>query len=323
MAQGRDAAEWVSISLADTSSGDAASADQNSAFDAASAASRAAVARGNFQGALDVLNRFLDAMPDHLGALELLVDVCLSAGFDEALADAQTRMAHVCLEKGCYAEAQVIANDLAARFPDHPEHQKLAARVESIARKSGFGSVAKTATPAFALGASARQTPALQAPKAPEALEAPEAPDPAFAELRDAVLESLAARAEQRYADAVARLDAHRTTEATHILEVLVAVPWLRARAGTRLARVLREHGALPSAMAWLEWVAEAPPDSEEVGHDVAYEIAVTLEALGHHVEALGVYRELLIEVGPAYRDVSARVQRLSTPRRPASGRAV
>ncbi|HZT75831.1 MAG TPA: hypothetical protein VFA27_04180 [Vicinamibacterales bacterium] len=332
MAAARDASDWVTVSLGDASPGDAAPADQDAAFEAASNEARAAVARRDFASAVAALSRFLDTAPDHLGALERLVDVCLAGGLDAELADAQTRMAHVCLEQGCYAEAQVIANDLALRYPDHPEHQKLAARVESIARKSGFGAVAQTQAPLAAAHAPvaprapvAPVAPAARA--APPASPAPAPPppqiDPAFASLRDAVMDSLSARAEARFADAVARLDSHRTSEATHILHVVAAVPALRARAGTRLARVLRDRGATADAMAWLEWVAEAPPDTEDVGHDVAYEIAVTLEALGQYVEALGVYRELLHEVGATYRDVAARVQHLSAPRRPASGRAV
>jgi hypothetical protein len=53
------------------------------------------------------------------------------------------------------------------------------------------------------------------------------------------------------------------------------------------------------------------PPADEESGHELAYQLAVTLEALGQQAQAVGVYRELLAEVGPDYRDVAARAERL------------
>ncbi len=67
-------------------------------------------------------------------------------------------------------------------------------------------------------------------------------------------------------------------------------------------------------ALSCLEWVAELPPSTEDGGHELAYELAVTLEALGQHAQALGVYRELLAEVGPSYRDLAGRVERLRAP---------
>jgi hypothetical protein len=54
------------------------------------------------------------------------------------------------------------------------------------------------------------------------------------------------------------------------------------------------------------------PPADEESGHELAYELALTLEALGQDAQALGVYRELLAEVGPGYRDISTRARRLA-----------
>jgi len=54
------------------------------------------------------------------------------------------------------------------------------------------------------------------------------------------------------------------------------------------------------------------PPADEDSGHELAYELALTLEALGQDAQALGVYRELLAEVGPGYRDISTRARRLA-----------
>ncbi len=137
-------------------------------------------------------------------------------------------------------------------------------------------------------------------------------PDTAFEEIRDALLEEAAAAAEERFAEATRHIEAHRFDEAARALEEAMCAPHLRAPAGSRLAQIYREQGAAMEALTCLEWVAEIPPSSEESGHELAYELALTLEALGQHAQALGLYRELLAEVGPGYRDVDARAQRLA-----------
>lgn len=136
--------------------------------------------------------------------------------------------------------------------------------------------------------------------------------DQAFQDFRDGLLEEAAAVAEERFVEATRLIESHRLEEAARALEEAMCAPHLRSPAGSRLARIYREQGAAMEALTCLEWVAEIPPSSEESGHELAYELALTLEALGQHAQALGLYRELLAEVGPGYRDIEERAQRLA-----------
>jgi hypothetical protein len=301
--------EWVPISLNEALQGDGGppeSSDAETAFRDAADAARAAAARHEFTAAIAVLEHFLASEPDHIGALERLVDVCIAGELEGELVDAQTRLATACMERGCYAEAQVIANDLVLRYPDSERHRTLARHVATIARLSGYDDM-----PLPSSGIDQHRaidiTPAVDE----IAAESDELDIP-FAGIRDQIIESIAARADAQFERAASLVAARRFDEGARVLELLIAVAGYRTRAGSRLARIYRERGSAADAMGLLEWIADAPPDSEESGHELAYELALTLEALGLRAEALGVYRELLHEVGPGYRDIAARAKQLA-----------
>jgi len=95
-------------------------------------------------------------------------------------------------------------------------------------------------------------------------------------------------------------------------LEPLMRTPALRPIVGVCLAQIYRRESDYPRALHCLEQAAEQPAMHEETAHAIAYELALTLEAMGQRHEALALYRELLSEVGPAFRDVAARAQQLS-----------
>lgn len=137
-------------------------------------------------------------------------------------------------------------------------------------------------------------------------------PDRPLEDVRNSLLEEAAAIAEEGFAQAVKMVTARRFADAWRPLEEAMCLPHLRVAAGAELARVSRDTGEPVEAMAILEWVAEMPPVDEESGHRLAYELALTLESLGQETQALGVYRELLAEVGPEYLDIATRVQRLA-----------
>ncbi len=99
---------------------------------------------------------------------------------------------------------------------------------------------------------------------------------------------------------------------AIQALEQATCAPHLRCAVRCRLALIHLERGAPLEALACLESAAEAPPPTEEGGHELAYNLALTLEALGQPAQALGVYRELLAEAGSSYRDASSRMARLT-----------
>ena len=134
----------------------------------------------------------------------------------------------------------------------------------------------------------------------------------ALEDIQQGLLEDAATQSEERFAQASRLIAARQPHEAIAPLEDAMCLPHLRASAGSRLARIYRDTGEPADALALLEWVAEMPPADEDSGHELAYELALTLEALGQESEALGVYRELLAEVGPSYRDISTRAQKLT-----------
>jgi tetratricopeptide (TPR) repeat protein len=134
----------------------------------------------------------------------------------------------------------------------------------------------------------------------------------ALEDIQQALLEDAATQSEERFAQASRLIAARQPHDAIAPLEDAMCLPHLRASAGSRLARIYRDTGEPAEALTLLEWVAEMPPADEDSGHELAYELALTLEALGQESEALGVYRELLAEVGPSYRDIATRAQKLT-----------
>jgi tetratricopeptide (TPR) repeat protein len=86
--------------------------------------------------------------------------------------------------------------------------------------------------------------------------------------------------------------------------------------AARQLARLDADAGNWTSALSWLERAATAiptPADEEEL----AYDFALVLERAGEHDRALGVLHEIVAKAGAEYRDVSERIQRLSSALEP------
>ena len=301
----------------------------------------AAIARGEFTGAAAVLEQFLTNHPHHIAALERLIDLGVDGRLEATLLAAQVRLAEACLEGGTFERARDIAVDLIFREPTSAAYSALLDRVMAASKTRGrhiravpaealravepVEPVEPVAPPAPApLAAVVRLVPVEQpSPPAARTLEAPaddlpadlrewSDPEQAFDDLRTLLLEEAAAAAEERMAEAERLIAGKRPHDAIRPLEEAMCVPHLRAPAGARLARLYRDVGEPLDALACLEWVAEVPPASEEHGHELAYELAVTLEALGQQDQALGIYRELLSEVGASYRDIAVRTARIA-----------
>ena len=81
----------------------------------------AAILSGQWDRAMAALQWFSEAQPD-IQALSRLVEVCVEAGREEALRDAQSRLADAYLAAGRADEARVIAEDLVDRDPRSREH---------------------------------------------------------------------------------------------------------------------------------------------------------------------------------------------------------
>jgi len=95
-------------------------------------------------------------------------------------------------------------------------------------------------------------------------------------------------------------------------LEATMCVPAVRFEAASLLAQIRCHCGDPLNALSILLWASEYPPPAETaVAHDFAYQLGAVFETLGMRKEALDIFRELVGEAGPEYRDVSDRIERL------------
>ncbi len=82
-----------------------------------------AVERGELDAARRRLLPFVEASPDAVGALRLLIDVCVDGGFEPDLRLAQLRLADALLRREAWQDARVVAEDLVASAPDREEYR--------------------------------------------------------------------------------------------------------------------------------------------------------------------------------------------------------
>jgi tetratricopeptide (TPR) repeat protein len=98
--------------------GDVPAADTSYAgFEGIDAAADAAVAAGDWDRAVTVLEDFVNRVPHHVSALLKLIEVCVDGGLTEKMSAAQERLADAYLHAGRGAEARLIAEDLVMRAP--------------------------------------------------------------------------------------------------------------------------------------------------------------------------------------------------------------
>jgi tetratricopeptide (TPR) repeat protein len=105
--------------------------DPDTAYRLVERVADACIVRNDWHGAVQVLQRFSDARPDHMPALTRLVDVCVDAGEANAVIDAQARLVDAYLAAGFASEARYVAEDLVAREPDERAHIERLRRVLS------------------------------------------------------------------------------------------------------------------------------------------------------------------------------------------------
>lgn len=87
--------------------------------------------------------------------------------------------------------------------------------------------------------------------------------------------------------------------------------PRWRFAAASMLASLYRDSGDVTQAVEWYERAAEAPAPTTDAGRGLLYDLGDLLETLGESARALAVFLELDSDQ-PGFRDVSARVARLS-----------
>jgi tetratricopeptide (TPR) repeat protein len=113
-ADGREQIALLSCRLAD--------AAPDGGFRALEIATDAAAARSDWPWAVAALQEFSRRTPVYLPALLRLVEMCVDAGLESALYDAQVRLTDAYLTTGAGAEARTLAQDLVDREPWDIDH---------------------------------------------------------------------------------------------------------------------------------------------------------------------------------------------------------
>jgi tetratricopeptide (TPR) repeat protein len=81
-----------------------------------------AIIEADWAAAAALFQEFTDRVPNHVPALQRLVEICFDGGLETAMYAAETRLADAYLATGCAAEARVVAEDLMARESAEPLH---------------------------------------------------------------------------------------------------------------------------------------------------------------------------------------------------------
>jgi tetratricopeptide (TPR) repeat protein len=313
------------------------------------AAADAQLARGDTSGAIDAYRQFSDRFPGHIPALLRLVDISVDAGFEQAIAEAQSRLADAYLTEGRPAEARVIAEDLLTRQPGETEHVERLRRtlvalnepdVDAIIaeRMSAMHMVGAEELPAdltegpdgdASASGDSGETPGGRADAELEVAAAGQPPVEAGGRAdegspfqgfhEDMTRHSLLTAAEQHYKLALAYDEVGMPVEAMKELQAAVRSPRRRFEAAAMLGRLSLAGGRVGAAIDWFERAAEAPAPSIDASRKLLYDLGDTLEAAGEHSRALAVFLELQTESG-TYRDVGRRIERLTRARTGSGG---
>lgn len=275
------------------------------AFGCVDVAADAALLGGSLSQAIEALQTFVRAAP-HIPALVKLVELCVDARLDGPLRAAQTQLADAYLDTGKATEARVIAEDLLEQDPDCEAH---AQRVRRAMELLGAPDADRTVVDVRG------RHRALDAPEAGgyRATDAGYGLEPVEVDL-NTVLSGIGGgdmtRTDDPYDRALKHLAEGRIEEGIAGLRDAARTPHRRVRAAADLGRLHIRRGELPEAVEWLERAADGPPDSEEEGFGVLYDLADTLEQLGEYARALAVLIELDADTG-GYRDVRMRIEHL------------
>jgi tetratricopeptide (TPR) repeat protein len=247
------------------------------------AAADAWAAAGDFATAAAVLQEFSLRVPGQIPALLRLVEICIEGQLDTAMYEAQAQLIDAYLDAGRAEEARVVAEDLAALQPDDPAHQERLRRARSMA------------TPPVGMAAAQEidLTNLLGALDGQDAMHAPASDEVEPLELGRTYLEM------------------GMPDEAINPLETAAHSAETRYDASVLLAGIYRERGDLPAAIEWYERAAASVAPTVDAARSLLYDLGDLLETSGEGARALAVFMEIDAG-GDGYRDVAARVQRLS-----------
>lgn len=99
-----------------------AARDPDAGFGCVDVVAEAYVEQGDYAAAAAAIQQFVMRVPQHLGALLRLVEVCVDGGLESAMYEAEARLTDAYLLAGRGAEARFLADDLVAREPWVREH---------------------------------------------------------------------------------------------------------------------------------------------------------------------------------------------------------
>lgn len=288
-------------------------------------------------GGSALLQEFARRVPGHIPVLLRLIEVCVDAGLEAAMNDAQAQLADAYLASGQAAEARAVAEDLVAREPWVSAHVDRFRRAlvmlkvpepDVIIADRLSGQVPFTALDRFVEAMEA--TPAEESPAenerdltgalgqlhAPE--EAPERPssdgslDAAFHDFRqDLARQNGADQSAQQMALARTYLEMGMPDDAIAALKSASQSPRLRFEAASLLGRLHRDRGEMAASAEWLAYAAGAPAPGVNEGWLLRYDLGAVLEESGDTTRALAIFLELQSEAGE-YRDVARRIERLT-----------
>jgi tetratricopeptide (TPR) repeat protein len=306
------------------------------AFECLDLVTDAALLEDDWIRAVDGLQIFVLAVP-YLPALIKLVELCVDAGLDEPLREAQVLLADAYLQEGRAAEARVISEDILDRDPLNEEHARRLVRALELlgvadARRVVEERVRSRTAPeevfeGFDLA------PGVVSRNFETAV--PDARDPITqvtgrveVDLSDA-LASIGpsppkfpppAETADPYERGLEHVKAGRMIEAIPALEEASCDPRTQFQAAVELGRLYIGLGELQAGVEWLDRAAEKAPATPEEGFALLYDLADALDRLGQTARALALLIELDADSG-GYRDVRARIEYLARTQAGSHGR--
>lgn len=269
----------------------------------------AALLGGDWDRAVEGLQTFVRTVP-YVPALIQLVELCVDAGLDVPLREAQAQLADAYLQEGRGAEARVIAEDLLDHESASDDHAHRLLRALELVGVADANQVVEDRRSGRTAVADFSEHVDAGLPEAFEMLQEVEAP-PVGIEVP----------MEIDLSETLDGIDA-TSSEPDDIaaLEAAALVPQTRFNAASELGRLYVGRGDLQAGVEWLERAAEASPPRPQENHAVVYDLAVALARLGENTRALALLIELEAEAGE-YRDVRARIEQLGRAQAGSHGR--
>jgi tetratricopeptide (TPR) repeat protein len=318
----------------------------DSAYPGIEAVADAALAEGDYAAAAAALHEFVTRVRRHIVALMRLVEICVDGGLEATMYSAQAQLADAYLDAGRGLEARIISEDLVAREPwDRANIERFRRALEMLGEADPDAIIADRlsgdspfmATDKMDLNegvvfddpVEVAASPAASAPESEvdltDALAGDSDPARATTGKRgksakggravEAAPEGQKAQDDQLAAEqlrlALTYRDMGMIDDAIQSLERAAKSSRQRFEAASMLGRLHMDRGERSRALDWFEQAAEAPAPTADAGRTLLYDLADALESIGEAGRALAVFAELDADV-PGYRDVTARIERLS-----------